>query len=170
MFITTESHHVGETLIFDPLLFSWSCSGFHTFLIVESPLLRSRSHTHENHEFRSWSHVHDKRAPEPKLYHFHDGSAALRLEASRLETSCSRVIATNKSVRVKGCWGCFGTSVLKCEISITAVPAMSWQLIAKSAMQTPTAFHFAIFYTRFHHIRFSVSSPNRIKFAWRFLN
>jgi len=50
-----------------------------------------------------------KRDPEPELYRFYDCSAALRLEASRLETSCSRVIATNKIVRVKGGSGCFGT-------------------------------------------------------------
>ena len=70
------------------------------------------------------------------------------VEASKLETSCSRVIATNISVRVKGGWGCFGTSVLKGEISIAPVSPMSWQLIVKSAMQTLTAFHFSIFYTR----------------------
>ena len=80
MFITTESHHVGETFMFDPLLFPWSCSGCHTFLILESPLLRNRSHTHENHELWRWSHVHEKRALEPKLFHFYDGSAALRLK------------------------------------------------------------------------------------------
>ena len=118
MFITTESHHVGERFIFDPLPFPWSCSGLHTSLIPESPLLQSRNRTHENHELRSWSHVHEKRAPESKLYHFYDSSAALRLEASKLEKSLSRVIATNKSVRVKGDWGCFGISVLKGEISI----------------------------------------------------
>ena len=66
-----------------------------------------------------------KRALEPTLYHFYDGSAALRLEASKLKTSFSRVIATNKTVRVKGGLGCFGTSVLKGEISIAAVSAMS---------------------------------------------
>jgi len=65
-----------------------------------------------------------KRAPEPKLYRFYDGSAALRLEASKLKTSCSRVIATNKTVRVKGGLGCFVTSVLKGEVSIAAVSAM----------------------------------------------
>jgi len=54
-----------------------------------------------------------KRAPEPKLYHFYDGSAALRLEASKLKTPCFRVIVTNKTVRVKGGLGCFGTLVLK---------------------------------------------------------
>ena len=46
-----------------------------------------------------------KRTPEPKLYHFYDGSAALgskQIEASKLKISCSRVIAANKSVRVKG--------------------------------------------------------------------
>ena len=48
-----------------------------------------------------------KIAPESKLYHFSDGSAALRLEASKLETSCSRVIATNKTVRAKGCFWWF---------------------------------------------------------------
>ena len=67
----------------------------------------------------------NKRAPGPKLYHFYDDSAALRLEASKLKTFCSRVIATNKTVGVKGGLGCFGTSVLKGEISIAAVPAMS---------------------------------------------
>jgi len=66
-----------------------------------------------------------KRAPEPKLYNFYDGSAALRLEASKVKTSCSRAIATNKTVRVKGGLGCFGTSVLKGEISIAAVSGMS---------------------------------------------
>jgi len=66
-----------------------------------------------------------KRAPGPKLYHFYDDSAALRLEASKLKTFCSRVIATNKTVGVKGGLGCFDTSVLKGEISIAAVPAMS---------------------------------------------
>jgi len=130
MFITTVSHHLGETFLFDPLLFPWPRNGFPTFLIVESPLLRSRSHTHENHELRSWSHVHEKRAPEPKLYHFYDDSAALRLEASKLKTSCAGVSATNKTVRVKGGLGCFGTSVLKCDISIAVVPAMSRQLFA----------------------------------------
>ena len=65
-----------------------------------------------------------------------------------MKTSCSRVIATNKTVRVKGG---LGRSVLKGEISVAAVSAMSWQLIAKSAMQTLTAFHLSIFYTRFHH-------------------
>ena len=83
------------------------------------------------------------------------------VEASKLETSCSRVIATNKSVRVKGGWGSVCTSVLKGELSIAAVPAMSWQLTAKSAMQTLTAFHFSIFYTRFHHFpRFDLSFRN----------
>jgi len=52
-------------------------------------------------------------------------SAALRLKASKLKTSSSRVIATNKTARVKGGLGCFGTSVLKGEIYIAAVPAMS---------------------------------------------
>jgi len=93
MFITAESRHVGETFIFDPLLFPWSCIGLHTSLILESPLLRSRSRTHENHELRIWSHVHEKRVPESKLYHFYDSSAALSLEASKLEKSFSRVIA-----------------------------------------------------------------------------
>ena len=66
-----------------------------------------------------------KRAPEPKLYHFYDGSAALRLEACKLKPSCSRVIATNETIRVKGGLGCFSTSVLKSETSIAAVSAMS---------------------------------------------
>jgi len=66
-----------------------------------------------------------KRAPESKLYHFYEGSAAQRLEASKLKTSCSRVIATNKTVRVKGGLGCFDASALKGEISIAAVSAMS---------------------------------------------
>jgi len=92
-----------------------------------------------------------KGALEPKLYHFYNGSAALRLEVSKLKKSCSRVIVTNKTVRVKGGLRCFGTSILKGEISIAAVSAMSWQLIAKSAMQTLMAYHFSIFYTRFHH-------------------
>jgi len=43
-----------------------------------------------------------KRTPEPELCHFYDGSAALRLEADKLKISCSRVIAANKSVWVKG--------------------------------------------------------------------
>jgi len=45
-----------------PYFFPWPCSGLATFLILESPLLRSRSHTHENHELRSWSHVYDKKS------------------------------------------------------------------------------------------------------------
>jgi len=68
MFITTESHHVGETFMFDPLLFPWPCSGFPTFLILESPLLRSRSHTHDNLELRSWSHVHEKKELQSRSY------------------------------------------------------------------------------------------------------
>jgi len=150
-FITPESHHVCETLMFDPLLFPWSCSGSPTFLNLESPLLRSRSHTHENHELRSWSHVHEKKSSGPEAVSFLRRLRSPAVEASKLETSCSRVIATNISVMVKGGWGCFGTSVLRGETSIAAVPAMSWQLIAKSAVQTLTAFHFSIFYTRFHH-------------------
>ena len=92
----------------------------------------------EPHTWKPWALELEpcswKKAQEPKLYHFYDGSAALRLEASKLETSCSRVIATNKSFSVKGGLGCFGTSVLKREISIAAVPALSWQFIAKSAI------------------------------------
>jgi len=40
------------------------------------------------------------------------------VETSKLKTSCSWVIATNKTVRVKGGLGCFGSAVLKGEISI----------------------------------------------------
>jgi len=57
-----ESHHVGETYMFDPLLFALARSDFSTFLIPESPLLRRRGHTHENHELWSWSHVHEKKS------------------------------------------------------------------------------------------------------------
>ena len=40
----------------------------------------SMSHTHENQELRSWSHVHERRAqdPELELCHFYDGSASLK--------------------------------------------------------------------------------------------
>jgi len=39
--------------------------------------LRIRSNTHENQDLRSWSHVHERRAQEPELCKFYDGSAAL---------------------------------------------------------------------------------------------
>jgi len=50
-----------------------------------------------------------KRVPEPKLYPFYNGFTALRLEASKLKISLSRVIANNKNVRMKGGLGCFCT-------------------------------------------------------------
>jgi len=40
--------------------------------------IRSRSHTHENQDLRSWSHVQERRVAEPKLCHFCDGSAVLK--------------------------------------------------------------------------------------------
>ena len=40
--------------------------------------LRSRNHTHENQELQSWSRVHEKKSSGPELWHFYDGSAALK--------------------------------------------------------------------------------------------
>jgi len=66
---------------------------------------------------------------------------------------CSRVIATNKTLtcRVRSGLSCLGVKVLKGEISIkicsTEFPAVSTitlQLIAESAIQMLTAFHFSI--------------------------
>ena len=151
MFITTESHHIGETFMFDgwPPTFFLGPVVAAPFLILELPLLRSRSHTHEKlmktMSSGAAAMFKKKGALEKKLYNFYDGSATLRLEASQLKTSCAPVLATNKTARVKGGLGCFGTSVLKREISIAALSTMSWQLIAKFAMQTLMAFHFSIF-------------------------
>ena len=96
MFITTVSHHVGETFLFDPYFFPRPRYDFPLFKFWNRHCSGAGATHMKTMSSGAGAMFMKKRAPGPKLYHFYDDSAALRLEASKLKTSCFRVIATNK--------------------------------------------------------------------------